>query len=142
MAKVSGGPEPGVDLVFPLILLISHGNLFVTKWVHIQRHGLKLGASFSKLRSAPFSFPEIPQIIKRVTQIWGRVIFEKKERLLGTHGLSSELVFTPKSKNRNPEILNAGRGDPQQGDLGNKKPSTAKVNRGGDQKPGLTLTLH
>ena len=87
-------------------------NLFVIKWVHIQRHGLKLGGSFSKLRSASFSFPEIPEFNKRVPQIRGRVIFEKKEPLLGTHGLSSELVFTPKSKNRNPEILNAGRGDP------------------------------
>ena len=84
MAKVTGGASQALTL-YSLQFCWSHtGNLFVTKWVHIQRHGLKLGGNFSKLRSASFSFPEIPEINKRVPHIQGRVTFGKKEPLLGS----------------------------------------------------------
>ena len=50
------------------------GIVFVTKWVHIKHYELILGGPFSKLRSASFSFTEIPEINKRVPKILGRVI--------------------------------------------------------------------
>ena len=71
----------------------------LTKGVENKDYGLILGPIFAKLRSASFSFPKIPETNKRVTKIRGRVFFEKKEPLLGMHGLSSEWVFTKNLQN-------------------------------------------
>ena len=71
-----------------------------TKGVENKDYGLILGPIFAKSLSASFSRPKSGKSHKQVPKIQERVFLEKKEPLLGMHGLSSEWVFTKNHQNR------------------------------------------